>query len=254
MKTDKSGKVHKFIIFAHPRSGSTNLSIVLQQHPEIKIAEEPFHKTYSWRNPGKKNHIDFIHDEQSLDIELDELFAEYNGLKVLEYQLSDQLNLHLLSRPDIRIIFLRRKNLLQSLVSDEIATQTHIWYKPFDENLNISSFPALNAININSMRLRLKSISRKMESYSKVLENKKNNAFLPVYYENLYTNDVKQNQKIASGVFQFLGCEIPITNKIPQFLNPEKARMNSHETYRLIPNIDDVEDELGCDETGWLFK
>jgi len=37
-------------------------------------------------------------------------------------------------------------------------------------------------------------------------------------------------------------------------LNPEKARINSHETYRLIPNIDDVEDELGCDETGWLFK
>ena len=36
-------------------------------------------------------------------------------------------------------------------------------------------------------------------------------------------------------------------------LDPTVTKLNSSEIYRLIPNVDEIEAELGNDETGWLF-
>ena len=42
-------------------------------------------------------------------------------------------------------------------------------------------------------------------------------------------------------------------NALQKYLNPENAQLNSSETYRFIPNVDEIEETLGSDETGWLF-
>ena len=244
----------RFIIFAHARSGSTNLSIVLEQYPQLKIASEPFHRDYFSLHNDEKNYIDFAHDESSLDDQLEELFEKYSGLKILEYQLSEKLNTYLLLNPTIKVIFLKRKNLLQTIVSEYIAEQTNIWYKRINVDLKPSSFPKLEPIIIDKMENRLKTLSARLENYQQILEQKKESVFLPLYYEDFYTSNDEKNKKNATKVFAFLGIEMPETNKISLFMNPTTAKINSQDTYRLIPNIDEVEKTLGSDQTGWLFK
>jgi len=244
----------KFIIFAHARSGSTNLSVILEQYPQLTIASEPFHKDYQKKNPNEKNHIDFIHDKPSLDMQLDELFNKYAGLKILEYQLSEKLNNYLLEIPSIKVIFLQRKNLLQTIVSEFIASQTNVWYKRINVDLNPSSFPKFEPINIDKMKNRLELLSLRLRNYQQILEQKKESAYLQLYYEDFYTTNHKKNTGNAEKVFEFLGIEMPETSKISQFMNPKIAKMNTQDTYRLIPNIDEVEMVLGNDQTGWLFK
>jgi hypothetical protein len=37
-------------------------------------------------------------------------------------------------------------------------------------------------------------------------------------------------------------------------LDSGSSKINSKETYRLIPNIDEIESELGNENTGWLLR
>jgi len=99
------------ILFAHPRSGSSSLYQILQLHPELNILEEPFNERFMEWNPNNKNYLSLISDIPSLNAQLLEIFSAYNGVKVLDYQLPDELAAHLLQRLDCKIIFLRRRNL-----------------------------------------------------------------------------------------------------------------------------------------------
>src|SRR5689334_20745080 len=101
------------ILFAHPRSGSSSLYQILQLHPALNILEEPFNQGFTKWNPNHPNYLERVSDIPSLDKVLAEIFVAYNGIKVLDYQLPDELGVHLLQRPDCFIFFLRRRNLLQ---------------------------------------------------------------------------------------------------------------------------------------------
>lgn len=117
----------RLILFAHARSGSSSLLKILQLHPDLHLVEEPFHESFASWSPDNPNYRDQLHDRDSLDKQLDTIFATYNGLKVLDYQLSDDLITHLLQRPGSHVLFLRRRNLLQAVVLAMIGQQTQLW-------------------------------------------------------------------------------------------------------------------------------
>ena len=48
--------------------------------------------------------------------------------------------------------------------------------------------------------------------------------------------------------------DVRIDFAVANVLNPETSKLNLIETYRRIPNIDEVERRFGSDEAGWLFK
>ncbi len=75
----------RIILFAQTRSGSTSLYRVLQSHPHLNLALEPFHDRSAEYNPGQKNYVDLIHDVASLDRALDDLFAKQTKV----WQISD---------------------------------------------------------------------------------------------------------------------------------------------------------------------
>src|SRR3972149_643545 len=117
------------ILFAHPRSGSSSLFEILQSHPELNILEEPFNENFTRWDAANKDYRELVHDIPSLEAQVSEIFATWNGMKILDYQLPADLIIHLLRRADCKIIFLRRRNLLQSVVSVLIAEQTKLWKK-----------------------------------------------------------------------------------------------------------------------------
>src|SRR6476620_10120406 len=105
------------LLFAHPRSGSSSVYQILQLHPELNILEEPFNEGFTTWNPQAKNYRELVVDIPSLDAQISDILTTYNGIKMLDYQLPDPLAVHLLQRPDWAVIFLRRRHLVQAVVS-----------------------------------------------------------------------------------------------------------------------------------------
>lgn len=240
------------ILFAHPRSGSSSLHQILQLHPELNILEEPFNEHFIEWNPDNKDYHSIAGDIPSLDAQLVDIFNEYSGVKVLNYQLADELAVHLLQRSDCKIIFLRRRNILQSVVSWLLAEQTQLWKRwellqPFDDY-----YRNLQPLDVIEIQRRIVYLREHMDFFENIVDRLPKRKAIKVTYEELYFASPKQRQRLFDKIWKFLNI-----NPLPQieyqnYALPEIAKINSGATYSLIPNIDEIRACCGNDETGRL--
>jgi hypothetical protein len=251
----------RFLIFSLPRSGSTTLHEILQCHPQVRCALEPFNlSTKIGKIYGP------IENRPRLEAALSDLWKSYNGIKHVWNQYGFpfgqsperlHLNRHLLEICNARVIFLKRRNVLKRIVSNEISQQSRKWGTSVgvrEAHLRYDFSP----LNIRLMRSLLEQEFDAIASCREILSGRRI-PFIDVWYEDLYGED----ELLATGpakvreIISFLG--------LPQFdqrswvqvmslLNPERTKVNSKATYLRIPNIDEVERVLGADETGWLFR
>lgn len=243
-----------FVLFAQARSGSTILLRVLQLHPRLKVALEPFyHKYHTW-NPEEPNYIDHIVDIQSLEEQLALLYSRYDGFKVLDYQLPKELYMHMLLRPDIKVIALKRRNILQQAVSGFIAEQTGIWQKRDLKGELVDAYRSLEPIDLNDLKTNIEYRCEINKYYTEILMQKPSQMCLSLDYEDLYTPDVIRNRELICSVFSFLGLLVPEIKELDDLINPSIEKINSAQTYNLLPNAKIINEQLGSDETGWLFE
>jgi len=149
----------RVLLFAHPRSGSSNLYQILQLHPALEILEEPFNENFVNWQPENKDYLGLVRDVESLDEQLAEIFTRFNGVKVLNYQLDDELVEHLLLRPDFCVMFVRRRNVLQTVVSNLIAEQTNLW-KKWDMARSLETYyDGLRPLDLDDVRVRVERLA-----------------------------------------------------------------------------------------------
>jgi hypothetical protein len=80
-----------------------------------------------------------------------------------------------------------------------------------------------------------------------------------LYYEEFYDPllDRGQRSTLVKDLLSFLGLRSigdDMLDTILNYLDPDRYRFATPETYRAIPDIDRVEREVGSDENGWLFR
>jgi LPS sulfotransferase NodH len=137
MTTDST----RFIIVAHPRTGSNLLASSLRQHPLVVSHGELFHdaeqKRASWANGGRY----LLAGEDPVRFVEDAVFGESrsDGARVIGFRIFyDQSRKterarriwdHLLANRDIRVIHLVRHNLLEAFVSRSVALRTGEWLR-----------------------------------------------------------------------------------------------------------------------------
>ncbi len=243
----------RIILFAHPRSGSSSLYQILQLHPDLNILEEPFNEHFTDWNPGNKNYRSFIFDTPSLDAQLADIFSTHNGVKVLDYQLPDDLAVHLLQRPDCKIIFLRRRNVLQSVVSVLIAEQTHLWKKwemtrPLEEY-----YRNLQPLDIADIQRRTRGLKDHLDFFEGVIDNRSAQEPIKLIYEELYFGFSAQRGPSIDDIWKRLEIKPLAPESYQNYLQPETAKLNSIETYSFIPNAEDIQRLCGNHEIGWLY-
>jgi len=75
-------------------------------------------------------------------------------------------------------------------------------------------------------------------------------------YEDLYEGTKEKKKKIIKEIIKFLGYSNPDDNTLKEMLEvvSPKRKISSKEKYLKIPNIKEVEEKLGNDKTGYLFK
>ncbi len=220
------------------------------------MAMEPFHPSYGQWNPDEKSYIDFIHDIPSLDAAMEELFSKYNGMKVLSYQLPEEVYQHLLYRPDCKVIFLWRANYLKSVVSILIADQTNVWQKSDLKKVPEAYKQPLKPLKtegIDGIESRVNRIREEIQYWDRVISKKPEGSYYKVTYEDLYVNGVEQGAAKVRDIFAFLGLAVPETDEFVKFLVPQNEQINTAETYEKVPNIREVNEKFGSPENGYLF-
>jgi hypothetical protein len=244
----------RIIFLAHPRSGSSSLYQILQLHPELNILEEPFNENFPNWNPLHKNYREQVHDTVSLDTQLAEIFTLHNGIKILDYQLPDELMIHLLQDHNCEIIFLRRKNLLQSIVSVLIAEQTKLW-KKWEMTKPIESYyHDLRPLDVYDIQQRVAGLKKHLDFLESVIDALLGNMATKLIYEELYfAPPVERNAQVGA-IWNFLKIPPLESEKISYYLEPEQVKINSSATYQLIPNAQEIQQSCGNDLTGWLYE
>jgi len=243
----------KFLIFAFPRTGSTTLQLLLESHPAISCELEPF-KARRCIEDYRINSREKVQDLESLKKVLGVIYNKHNGIRHHGKQLPFELNKYLLLHPNIKIIFLFRENFLQREISHFISLESGHWGR---DRSKVLAHKYKN-MNINSIKKSINSNKAKVEKYKKIL-TENNKEFFEVTYEELFgLKLIEEKLRKLNAIFSFLGYgeikDKTILEKMKTRLDPLNSKLNSEETYRLIPNIYEVERELGSPENGYLFK
>lgn len=230
----------KFVIFANARTGSSSLALVLGDSKDVKLSFEPFHPKYPEWNPGEKDYSKLIVDRQTMNKYLDELFEKFNALKVLSYQLSSDIYFELLKRKEIKVLFLRRKNLLDMAISQMVAAQTGEWQKAKDDGI----YDKLKVLDIKELKNRIDYAKELNEKYYKFLQKNRKDDYLPLWYEEIYSENLEKNIETIQEICEYVEISMPSVEAIEKYTNPAKSKSNYKNIYDNIPNLQEIKSEF----------
>jgi len=256
--SDNGTEAARFIIFSLPRCGSTTLARALNCYPGIRCALEPFIPD----NQGsRKNEIS---NAETLQRALAQIWSAYNGLKHVWYPnwpfgRALDLNRALVQRTDVKIIFLTRRNELRRLVSTEMSWQTNVWGKYTEadrERVRGYDYERLSTARIEH---QLQSVASGISLLRDAIAACGASS-LELRYEDLFADHVflADRLRLLSRLREFIDapaqCDAQADFAVARLLDPVMNKLNLPDTYERIPNIAEIEQRFGSDESGWLFK
>lgn len=228
--------MNKFVIFASPRTGSTSLAKVLAESIDVKMVIEPFHENYSIWNPGEPNYHKIITSPETMNQALNEIFGKFSAIKVLDYQFPQDIYEALLSRKELKILFLRRKNLLDGAISTAVAHQTSQWHKQDDQTV----YGNLKPIDVQEIKDWMENVSKMNKTYDKFLKENRTGDYLELFYEDLYSDNFDNNKQNLQQICSFLDISMPSDEEINKYMTPSEAKINYQDIYRKIPNYEEL--------------
>ena len=243
----------RFILFAHPRSGSTTLANLLNLHPCLNILVEPFHENFHLWSPKNPNYLEQVVDTASLDSQLARIFETHNGIKTINWPLPFELYAHMLSDEQKRIIFLRRRNMLRAGMSNAISHRIGVWKKQDLPSNADALYEGLGEIPVSRIIEWVEAVQEDMGRYEALLDSRPAGTVKKLTYETLYEADPLQEETLQE-LFDFLGVKDFRSDEMSGLWDKGRNQMNTEETYRSVQNhreIDETGSRMGY---GFLFK
>jgi hypothetical protein len=188
----------------------------------------------------------------SLDRVVDGILADYSGFKVHTYQLETELLAHLLCRRDLYVVSLRRRNLLEAVVSGLIAEQTGLWAAWDRDRALEDYYTDLAPLPVESVREKLRQTRENLAEVTAILRTRSDGRVLELCYEDLFLGERSTRWRLAGALWAHLGlppCENP---RVGRFLENASFRMGKPATYGRLPNLAEIEGAFGNDETGHI--
>ncbi len=256
MKSTPVGQ--RFIISSLPRCGSTTLTRLLNEHPNIRCLIEPFHPA---RYGARPNRLAQLYSMQSA---LDAIWTRWNGIKhvwepngwpfVANPTLNDDM-----FRQDVRVLMLIRRNLLRRYISNHICRASQYWIgtrREFHSRCkNLQLKPLSCEVVSSHLRRDADEVARRRRMLSSIGAQ-----HCVLAYEDLFGTELNERQQLSiiNSLLEFLGFvrlgAQDVSHSWREHFDPGINKWSSEVIYRLIPNIDEIEARCGNAETGWLFR
>lgn len=244
----KKGNV---VIWHIGRCGSTVLSSVLNQHPNINCLGEVFNPLMDVKESGEDiPDIDsffsnLVNNEPSKSRIIEVKFLESQHLTIYNQKLSD-LILKLKEIGYDKYVVLERKNYLKRMISHCVAQETKIYH------IEKNKTPELHKIHINTQAIKVGKETRSLlewfsifsSSYSNLRSNLTGEPNIELQYENDIQLDVK---KAYHKVCSFINTE-GSTIEIPY------ARTNPFKMKDVVINFSEVEELLIRNGYSWMLE
>lgn len=237
------------MIFGHGRSGTSTLRQIYNCNPNFNLLGEPFNPSFNDWLPNLPKFSDM-----AARVGIQQTMATLRGypcrgIKHLKHQLPAADNLWLLTQADHRVVFVWRRNLLQTAVSMVLGRLTNVWAR--DDNRDIAeayrNLPPMDAAEV------LNSIDRvggQVQWYRQALRFW-NIPHFEVVYEDFYLHhdEVKKISTIKD-MFGFTGIDASGCDwaRVRELLRNNKL---NDRTYHLIPNFQEIAG-LGSATRGFL--
>jgi len=241
-----------FIILSMARSGTSSLARSLRVHPEIELLAEPFHKP---QNHNRKTwYINQVNDLESFISTLCTIYQNHNGIKHMLNHVPFTYNEHLIKSGKYEIIYLYRNNILKTVISSFISRQAKEWGDRTDKILGHTFKP----LPIKKLANKIQQRKNMLQQYREYLDANATSYF-DLCYEDLYgeTIEIEKRISIYVNMLKFLGFNPDLNtkqiNRVRSILDPS-TKLNSMDTYKLIPNIYEIEKKFGSPENGYLFQ
>ena len=117
---------------------------------------------------------------------------------------------------------------------------------------------AFAPLDIQRLRSEMNAAAEKLQEYRQALAAS-SVPWREWAYEDFFSGDMDVNARLAAAqnVFAFLGLP-PVSEpsrleKMHAFFNPASTGFQNERAYEKIPNIQEIEEEFGSDETGHVF-
>jgi LPS sulfotransferase NodH len=242
----------KLVVVAHPRSGSNALVEILRCHPDLTLLNEPFNENFSSWLPANPDYRARVTDLGSLDQVVDGILANYSGFKLHTYQLDIELLAHLLSRRELHVVFLRRRNLLEAVVSSFIAEQTGLW-SAWDRERDLEAYyTELAPLSVEDVRELLRLTREDLAAVAAALRTRGDGRALELFYEDMFLADRATRWRLVESLWSHLGLPSCANPRVGGFLDNASFRMGGAATYGRLPNLAEIEGALGNEETGHI--
>lgn len=197
------------VIFAHARSGSTNLMYLLRSQG-LDLEFEPFSPVFQKKYHELQKNGDF-------DLSLDLLDQEFQGFKHLSFHAEEIQNKKILKR--YKVIYLYRENIIDAAMSLVLARLTKVYFKSV-------ALPIYKSLHVNLEPNVVLEIANQIKEHKKYL-NDLTDSFV-ISYEKLFYS--KEKEYLAWKLFEFCNLQISNQNVIKYHLS---------DIHRLNPKIKD---------------
>jgi LPS sulfotransferase NodH len=215
----------KFIIFAHPRCGSSTLFNIIKWQANTGV-NEPF-------NQATQDENNYLKDlnEKGIKFTTKKIFYNIQFFKHLSSSIKPEENKYLLD--NYKIIFMYRKNILDAAISKVVAEQTNIWHS-IDVNYE-SDYLKIKYVEPKLIDFEIQEIKKHM-NYAKMSEN-----VMFVAYEDIFEN--KYNFFKIEKIFNFLDLHLHRYESIRLFLS-EKNKLNKKKWEDVLENYSDIKNQF----------
>jgi LPS sulfotransferase NodH len=249
----------RFVVFSLPRSGSTTLARLLSSHHDIRCLLEPFHPQ---RYDGR---FHSLATRGCLRAALEHIWHGWNGIKHVwgssgwPFPGAPEINGRIALGFNQTSIVVMRRNLLRRIVSNVISRQTGYWIGTRSEFCKRLDQIQLKALDPNAITRQMKHDQQAVANHLRFLEAH-SVIVRRVFYEDLFGDDVQELEQLQ--VINSLLAFLRLSQFSPElfrerwlrYSDPAVNRWATEEVYLRIPGIDRIERQVGCDETGWLFR
>ncbi|MEM6689113.1 MAG: Stf0 family sulfotransferase [Planctomycetota bacterium] len=178
---------------------------------------------------------------------------QYDGAKHLVGQLGVE-HTAMIARYFPSVIWMIRRNRLRAVVSALIAEQTLVWHLR-EESQELSD--KLQPISLDRVAEFLANQERNIENAEQIIESEQ----LPVIrlvYEDLFDPEKSLHSRVEE-IYKLVGNFVDVETdpkfrfKIAERLDQATNKVSTSNTYRRIPNIQEIEGAFGCEKNGSLF-